>query len=509
MAVITVTSLGDVTADDGLTTLREAVEQAASGDTVVFDAALAGGRVELTQGRIGIEKDLTIDGDVLGADRRADITLDANGVDQIFAVRGVSSLTLNALVLTGGSVGGGGAVYIAGDATLIVEACTFTGNAAPNGPGGAIWNNGTLTITDSTFAYNHAFGKGGAVFSQGVMTATNTTFTNNTVIAGYPGEGGGISASGNASTQLTLIDCTVTDNVAAGTGATGGGIFQQFGSMALTNTIVSGNTADIGPNVTGDFTDNGGNVIDVDRALIFGTNTLAYNGGPVATVALVDGATNPALDVGVSALADARGKPLYDVPGVGNDGSAFADAGAYEVQCFAGGTRIAVPGGTLPVAELRTGDIVDTADGIPVPVLWIGRQSGPPRALQAVRIGAGALGRGLPLRDLVVTGDHGLVLDGTVVNAAALVDGAGIRWIPARDLPARMTWYHVETEAHSVILAEGAPAETFIDFRGRRAFDNFDEYLALYGAERIIREMPLPRISARRLRAQGCRAQDA
>ncbi|MBW4982243.1 Hint domain-containing protein [Mameliella sp. CS4] len=503
MAVITVTSLGDVTAEDGLTTLREAVDQAASGDTIVFDATLAGGRVELTQGRIGIEKDLTIDGDVLGADRRADITLDANGVDQIFAVRGVSSLTLNALVLTGGSVGGGGAVYIAGDASLIVDACTFTGNAAPSGPGGAIWNNGTLTITDSTFAYNNAFDQGGAVFSQGVMTATNTTFTNNTVFSGFPGKGGAISASGNASTQLTLIDCTVTDNVAAGAGSTGGGIFQQFGSMSLTNTIVSGNAADIGANVTGGFTDNGGNVIDGDPTLIFGANTLAYNGGPVATVALAESAGNPALDVGASALTDARGLPLYDVPGVGNDGSGFADAGAYEVQCFAGGTRISAPEGMVQVQDLRIGDMVDTAEGAPVPVLWIGRQSGPARALQAVRIAAGALGRGLPLRDLVVTGDHGMVLDGRLVNASALVDGAGIRWVPARALPARVTWYHVETETHAVILAEGSPAETFIDFRGRRAFDNFDEYLALYGAERIIPEMPLPRISARRLLARG------
>ena len=38
------------------------------------------------------------------------------------------------------------------------------------------------------------------------------------------------------------------------------------------------------------------------------------------------------------------------------------------------------------------------------------------------------------------------------------------------------TVYHIETEDHDIILAEGAPAETFIDYVGRQAFDNYAEY---------------------------------
>ncbi|MDD9730957.1 hypothetical protein PVW46_13655, partial [Mameliella sp. AT18] len=53
--------------------------------------------------------------------------------------------------------------------------------------------------------------------------------------------------------------------------------------------------------------------------------------------------------------------------------------------------------------------------------------------------------------------------------------------------------------AHDVILANGAPSETFIDYRDRRGFDNFDEYLDLYGVERIVPEMPHPRISSARM----------
>ena len=59
--------------------------------------------------------------------------------------------------------------------------------------------------------------------------------------------------------------------------------------------------------------------------------------------------------------------------------------------------------------------------------------------------------------------------------------------------------YHVETKSHDVILANGAPTETFLDAAGRRAFDNYGSYRDLYAAERIIPEMQMPRISSARL----------
>jgi len=62
-----------------------------------------------------------------------------------------------------------------------------------------------------------------------------------------------------------------------------------------------------------------------------------------------------------------------------------------------------------------------------------------------------------------------------------------------------VTYYHVETEDHDVILANGAAAETFVDYVDRQGFDNYADYAALYGEERIITEMPLPRIGTARL----------
>ena len=175
--------------------------------------------------------------------------------------------------------------------------------------------------------------------------------------------------------------------------------------------------------------------------------------------------------------------------------------------CFAPGTLIDTTEGPRAVETLAIGDTVATADGRSVAVKWIGRQTLFPALAPShrglVRVTAGALGDGLPRRDLTVTADHGMILDGFVVNAGAMVNGDTIRW--ATDLPQKVTVYHVETEAHDVILAEGAPAETFIDYAGRAAFDNYDDYLTLYGADRIIREAPLPRISSARMLPQALR----
>ncbi|TNF23172.1 MAG: Hint domain-containing protein [Rhodobacteraceae bacterium] len=192
-------------------------------------------------------------------------------------------------------------------------------------------------------------------------------------------------------------------------------------------------------------------------------------------------------------------------------GTSFTpDFGTSFSYCFAAGTQIATPEGERAVETLAIGDAILTAEGKTVTVKWLGQQTLRKflnaTRIQPVRLRAGALGDGLPRRDLTVTGEHGLLIDGLVINAAALVNGTTIAWVPLDEIADEVTYYHVETEMHDVILAEGAPAETFIDYLDRRAFDNYREYLDLYGAERIIREMPKPRISAARLVPEEIRA---
>lgn len=173
--------------------------------------------------------------------------------------------------------------------------------------------------------------------------------------------------------------------------------------------------------------------------------------------------------------------------------------------CFAPGSRIATPQGDVPVETLQIGDMVCTADGRDVPVRWLGRQTvstgfGFATRLQPVRIAAGALGQGLPHSDLTVTADHALLVEGILCHAGALVNGRTITRVPLAELGERFTVYHVETEAHELILANGAATETFIDNVSRAAFDNHDAYLALYGDGPGMVALDIPRaVSARQL----------
>ena len=174
--------------------------------------------------------------------------------------------------------------------------------------------------------------------------------------------------------------------------------------------------------------------------------------------------------------------------------------------CFLAGTRIATPGGESAIEDLTIGDLVVTSDGRTAPVRWIGVQSvvtvfADRLRTVPVRIMAGALGDGLPARDLFISPDHALMLDGVLVQAGALVDDTTISRMT--NVPERFTYYHVELEDHALILAEGVPAETFVDNVTRRRFDNFAQYEAFYGkADATITEMDVPRVkSARQLPA--------
>ena len=174
------------------------------------------------------------------------------------------------------------------------------------------------------------------------------------------------------------------------------------------------------------------------------------------------------------------------------------------VVCFLEGTRIATPDGERRVEDLVVGDRVLTTSGHAQPVRWIGRQTvmamfADPDRSYPIRIEAGALGEGLPVRDLFVSPDHALLIDGLLVQAGALVNGTSIT--RHADMPTSFVYYHVELDDHSLVLAEGVPAETFIDNVTRRRFDNYAEYEALHGdVELSVAELDLPRVkSARQL----------
>ena len=139
-----------------------------------------------------------------------------------------------------------------------------------------------------------------------------------------------------------------------------------------------------------------------------------------------------------------------------------------DVVCFASGTLISTPSGMRRIEDLKPGDHVMTAEGRPIPLCWtMSRHFGVlalarnPK-LRPIRIRAGALGSGLPLRDLAVSRQHRMQLVGPdghtgLIAAHRLID------LPGVDIDCdlhEVTYHHLLFNDHEVILAEGAPSES-------------------------------------------------
>ena len=154
-------------------------------------------------------------------------------------------------------------------------------------------------------------------------------------------------------------------------------------------------------------------------------------------------------------------------------------------NCFLRGTNVLTAEGERKIEDLATGDLLPTMFGGLRPVQWIGRytvrKSDPSKAwvedALPVRITRSALAPNVPHADLCVTSLHGVLVDGVLVPAEALINGATItRHEPEGD---EMEFFHVKLESHDVIYAEGAPAETLLHVD--ESFVNFAEYLRQYG----------------------------
>ncbi|WP_299615919.1 Hint domain-containing protein [uncultured Tateyamaria sp.] len=275
-----------------------------------------------------------------------------------------------------------------------------------------------------------------------------------------------------------------------------------FGANVDPGEAISDNTVDTTFSVGEAVFDNAGNLFSDGQGTFVGTLNINGTEYPIFS-ADNSGAT---INNGEVYVVTPAGFDSDTLPGNLN----FAQA-SHLTECFLTGTRIATPDGEKAVEELAIGDEILTADGTTVPVRWVGWQKvvcafQPPERLMPVRVQAGALGNGLPKRDLTLTGDHALHIDGMLINASALVNDSTITWVPLSEFDGSYTVYHVETENHDLILAEGTATETYIDYLGRSNFHNYAEFVELYGDVRTIPEMNLPRVSAARLVPPAIRA---
>jgi hypothetical protein len=143
--------------------------------------------------------------------------------------------------------------------------------------------------------------------------------------------------------------------------------------------------------------------------------------------------------------------------------------------CYRRGTLILTDRGEAAIEHLRTGDLVRTAlTGTTQPIVWIGRRHidcrhhPAPRKVWPVRVAAGAFADNVPHRDLWLSPDHAVLLSGVLIPIRHLRNGRTVAQEPMDDV----TYYHIELARHDVLLAEGLPAESYLDTGDRGSFEN-------------------------------------
>jgi hypothetical protein len=271
-------------------------------DTILLTASLAplGASQLVIDSNIDIQGPgaalLTIDGQGLTMFKRVfEVTINSTGAGSI----------LSGMTITGGFAGGGGGVYNYG--RLAITSSAISGNSGgATGQGGGVYNHsaGTLLVTNSTISGNSVDprGQGGGMYNApfGTLTITNSTISGNSV--GIDGQGGGMYNAPFGT--LTITNSTISENFALGRqdGIDAcGGVFNSSGAnININNTIVSYNIPPHNPDVIGDFTSGGYNLIGMGGlATGFGgtdilgevplLGPLQDNGGPTLTHALLGG----------------------------------------------------------------------------------------------------------------------------------------------------------------------------------------------------------------------------
>ena len=364
--------------DSGAGSLRQALVDANSGDTILFAAGVTG-VITLTSGQLLIDKALTIIGPGASA-----LAISGNHASRVLRVIG-SAVSLSGLTIRDGSADAGGGIFNLG--TLTLTDAIIEDNVAAN-QGGGIENQDTLTLRDVTIHHNTAGSDGGGIrnYSGSSITLNRVTLSENTASI----DGGGINNRGT----LTATNITVSGNAAGGTG---GGIANSV-SITLTNGTISDNNGHgffmdgysytkaalkntlIANNSTGNcilnrpITSQGHNLSSDDSCagsfIAAGdlNNTaplldaLADNGGSTQTQALQPG--SPAIDAGTNDGCPATDQREATRPLDGNrDGSAVCDIGAVEFVSSSGATywtsgwvNAPSPGATLNFTHSLGGD---------------------------------------------------------------------------------------------------------------------------------------------------------
>ena len=498
------TTLGVGGADDlfagGITSFTTVnsggTEYVSSGGTAIGTIVDRGGRELIASGGAASATDARAGGIAIVAPGgfASGFSLNSGGVEFVFSAAAALSTSVASggtlIVLPGADVDGtasvaGAAIVSAGIAELNqAEFVTYIGSTLD---GATVGSGDTAYILPEGTASSSLITAGGTinVYSGGI--AADTTIS---------GGVANILSGGEASRTILAAGFQIL-TVSSGGAATGtvinsGGVENILSGGTATSAAINGGATEYvfsGATTTGSFVYSGGaeylygGGIASNLTLAIGglidASALTYDGNGSATLASNDQLT--VTEAGTSLKLQLVGNYTGGDFTVAPDGSGGTEIGY--VPCYCRGTWILTDRGEIAVEDLAIGDRLITAGGAKQPILWIGRRAYNGRFIAGDRdvlpilFKRGSLGEGIPKRDLYVSPLHAFFLDGMLIPAWVLENGASIVQLETVEA---VEYFHLELAAHEVILAEGAAAESFVDDGGRAMFQNAAEHHTLY-----------------------------
>jgi hypothetical protein len=378
--------------------------------------------------------------------------------------------------------GAGSTIAVGGTLVLDGEPNNFGGGLSAQG-GGAILVRGGLTIEQVS---NLPSGASASPVWINVDSASGVEIGSGGVTAGALTIGAGLNLTASVAAEF---DAFVVNNGVIDDGAdlkitgalSGSGQTRIEANATLTlqgNAAASQTLAFEGPGATLEATNGAGQTVAATLAglvngdsLLFDNATITstaytYNGGNSGTLALLNGKTT----LETLTLQGDYSDQEFSVSHI----SATNSSKISLVACYRRGTKILTARGDVAVEDLAVGENVVTASGAKRPIRWIGHRTlgisrhPAPRDVWPVRIAADAFGAGLPRRDLWVSPGHNIVAEGVLIPACALLNGVSVAQVEM----GHVEYWHVELDAHDILLAEGLPAESYLDCGNRGDFAN-------------------------------------
>ena len=332
----------------------------------------------------------------------------------------------------------------------------------------------TAQDTSTTIRFTLTSQRGPSDWDIDHVTLTTDSFVpGNDILSGGSGNDQLFGGGGNDTLDGGADDDTLT-------GGDGSDLFVWDGnSDDVITDFRAGNTGTIGDSGVTTYT---GDNDFVDLSGIFNAGTLAaYNAAAGTSFTSPLEALNHDLSTGTPGVINFNGVDLSG-PTLTLTGITSLNTDETGVMCFGAGTVIQASTGARPIESLRPGDNIVVQDSkSPQPIRWIGRRvliakdlKENPK-LRPVRILAGALGNGLPKRDLLVSRQHRMLVCSPITKRMFGRDAVLVAAIKLTDLPGifvdddieAIEYFHLLFDQHEIVFAEGAASESL--FTGREA----------------------------------------